>query len=1667
MVDAGGAPDAFSFDAGPPPAAELTINPALQDFGDTVVGETSSASTFTVENVGTGQSSALTVTIGGADAGDFAFVMNGCAGMRLAAGDTCTVSVEYSPGATGRSSATLNVAGGDATTAATLQGNGIGEGDLRIAPSPHNFGTTTVGSASTVQVFTVTNPGGAPTAALAVALSGSDAVQFQLGADTCTGMALAAGATCTVEATHEPMAAGTHTTNLTVTGGPSMASASLNGTAVDAAGLVLLPTAQDFGSVATGSSSADATFTLRNTGGMPTPAAVANTLSGANASEFQIVSSTCAGAPLPGGATCNIVVRFNAASAGAKTASLDITAGALTAASALTATGLTPGSLSIAPSMHAFGTSPVGTTVAAQTFTVTNPGGTSTGALTVAIAGANPADFVITSDGCSGAPLGPAGTCTVAVEFNPIMAGMRSASLRVVGTPGGMATANLTGTGEAPAVFDLTPTSTIFGSVATGSNSSNVVFTVRNTGTATSGTPAVAITGVFATEFTIVANTCTTALAGGATCTVTVRFNPTTVGMKTAVLEVSGSPGGTDTADISGTGITPANLTASTSTLAFGNFPETMTTTLPVVISNTGAETSGALAVSITGADAGQFMASGCTGMTLAMGANCTITVTFAPTSQGSKVATLNITGMPGGALTVGLGGTGTPDIEITPNPGDFGGVNVGSTTALNFSVRNRTTTARTFSTNTLTGADAAQFTFIAGAPAPACTSSTALAAAPTPGGAGGVCNLRVQFAPTGTAGARAAFLNVTTTGGGAETGTLRGNANGPVQYIGWRNTAAACPTTGTAGLTTTFPAAFGDVAIGQNQTIRLCVRNTGAASPGLIRTSSTFTGDMLIVGDTCNGLNPGAGANCNIDVRFFPRAVGAASGQTTITYGANSAVASITGNGVTGANITVTGTADFGTVLAGATADQTFTVTNTGAQPSAALGFTLTTPGGSTRFATVTGGTCVSGTTVLAPTGMAGSSCTIVVRLSPTDTDDPGAATPHFQRTLRVAQGAEVETVALRGNVGSRITVTPTAQTYTAPYATTSAAVTYTVRNVSTTVTTGSIVVGLSTASANFPITNNTCLTLSPGGSCTFDVAFLAPSNSTPINAQVQVSDGPFGTNLAARAVAAVTGTGQQVATFSISPTTRNFGSALVGANTGYITFTVTNTGTLTSAAITTSLTTGAADYDLGTSTCTGTLAGGASCTVQVRFSPSTTGTRNGNLRVTDGTGAGTANATLSGTGASVNSFTITPNPYDFGSTPGGTPVGPVTFTAVNNGGGPAAGVTVVSSSARYLVSGSTCTGTIAGGASCTFNVTYSPPAGGPHGNDIATVNVNTTTGGYTAGALALTGRSLAPAALDLTPNSTVNYGNVATGRSGARTFTVTNTGGVNTTAAPTLSLGGANPSQYAIVGSTCTAPLAGGASCTFSLEFRPTTIGAKNASITATAGALSDTTNVTGSGVLDASLGINITAPQTCADHAAGTNTTCVNYTITNGGDVPTTALTVAVTGDFTMATGSGLCQTGQILNGGASCTARVVHSPSDVGADAGVMTISATIGGSVTGNISSNGISAFSHTGGSANLGSTAVTGGGTQQTLTFTNAATTTTTGILFYSMSGANAADFDIVGGDCVGGTEIGGGTCTLIVEFAPSATGSRAATLTVGDGTAAKTAVVSLTGTGT
>ena len=177
-----------------------------------------------------------------------------------------------------------------------------------------------------------------------------------------------------------------------------------------------------------------------------------------------------------------------------------------------------------------------------------------------------------------------------------------------------------------------------------------------------------------------------------------------------------------------------------------------------------------------------------------------------------------------------------------------------------------------------------------------------------------------------------------------------------------------------------------------------------------------------------------------------------------------------------------------------------------------------------------------------------------------------------------------------------------------------------------------------------------------------------------------------------------------------TLSSTSLTFGKQVVGTTTSYaLKSTLTNTGdsnlTLNGLSVT-------GDFSKS-STCTSTLAPGASCIISAKFTPTASGTRTGTLSITDDAPGSPQMISLTGTGTVVS---LSPSTLNFGSVKVGTSSSTQTITLTNVG-------TVTLNLTRNVIQGpnkgdfsktSTCGMSVAAGGNCTITVTFTPTATG-----------------------------------------------------------------------------------------------------------------------------------------------------------------------------------------------------------------------------------------------------------------------------------------------------------------------------------------------------------------
>jgi len=201
--------------------------------------------------------------------------------------------------------------------------------------------------------------------------------------------------------------------------------------------------------------------------------------------------------------------------------------------------------VTLTPKSLTFGNEPLGGVSNAKSVTMKN-----TGNAVLNISGIAPSgDFALASNGC-GSTLAAGASCKFQVTFSPTQLGARSGTVTITdNAPDSPQTVALSGAGIAP--VKLTPANANFPKTIVGTSSAAKTFKLANKLNATLTGISISTSG----DFSVSATTCGGSLAAKSSCTISVVFSPTQIGLRTGMLQVSDSAvGSPQTSTLTGTG---------------------------------------------------------------------------------------------------------------------------------------------------------------------------------------------------------------------------------------------------------------------------------------------------------------------------------------------------------------------------------------------------------------------------------------------------------------------------------------------------------------------------------------------------------------------------------------------------------------------------------------------------------------------------------------------------------------------------------------------------------------------------------------------------------------------------------------------------------------------------------------------------------------------------------------------------------------------------------------------------------------------------------------------------------------------------------------------------------------------------------------------------------
>ncbi len=393
----------------------------------------------------------------------------------------------------------------------------------------------------------------------------------------------------------------------------------------------------------------------------------------------------------------------------------------------------------------------------------------------------------------------------------------------------------------------ITPLTTDFGDVLVGASSASMDVLLENT-----GNDDLNITAIPAAvaPFALSGGSCAAApftLTAGTSCTLSYNYSPTATGpamqMFTVTSNAADSP---DDFVLQGNGIQPA-ISVIPNPVDFGD--QLITTTSGVMtttLTNTGTADLNVMSISPAAAP---FTAAGgscsATPFVLVPGVSCTLSFTFDPTTAGPAMQNLSIVSdAPTAPDTLTLQGNGTQaGLGVSPNPLDFGNVNLNTTANLPVTLTN-------------TGDGELTISAISDPLAPYTLNTGTCGGLPIVLAPSAQCDLDISFMPIVTGPVMATFDLISNAPDSPDTVTLNGNGVQPQLVLNLNDID------------------FDIVTVGVTDSVALVLMNVGDGDLTISQVTDPLTPFAVLPG-TC-GAVPfmlAADAQCELEVTFRPTA--------------------------------------------------------------------------------------------------------------------------------------------------------------------------------------------------------------------------------------------------------------------------------------------------------------------------------------------------------------------------------------------------------------------------------------------------------------------------------------------------------------------------------------------------------------------------------------------------------------------------------------------------------------------------------------------------------------------------------------------------------------------------------------------------------------------------
>ena len=762
---------------------------------------------------------------------------------------------------------------------------------LEVVPASIDLGWVTTGFPARARL-TIRNAGDAPLPVPSIGWAAGSAAELTVIQNRCD-RDVAPGQTCEVRLQVVPAQPGPLAGTLEVQGEAGSFDIPVAALGTPAGDLILAPVTgsfEDYGGVLVGDAQEGA-FTLSNSSSESTGVLDLRV----NRPEFSLVTPG-PGECVPGvtslavSESCNVRLAFTPAERGALDAVLTIASDVAGSVSlTLAGRGLLPGSMETSSPALDFDGVLLGQS-ARRSLTLANAGDEQVELMGASLLPEGVEGFTIQGSDCGPGTLLEGGqSCSVQVEFRPPRAGEELTAELVASNVGAEQPLSvpLRGVGLLPGSLEMAPLAMgeeDFGDVLVG-ESLERSFEVNNPGAQPSGVLELSGSDGFALVTPPGEGECVsgaTSLVDGQRCSIRVKFTPAAREAANGALTVKSPLAGTVGLPLSGRGIVAGQVGVAPE-LNFGRVLTAASAARTLKLTNTGDQPLAPPTLAVSGNDDAQKAAftfePGCT-EPVAVGGECELQLTFAPTAAVPHAASLDITSGASTTSVLLLGEALVPgSLVLAAAPGSspaFGDVEIGKAVSKSFTLTNpgaEPSGALTITT------DDNQFKAALGD----CNQGD-------PAGLvdGASCTFSVAFTPTGSQAA-AANVSVQSPGAGRAGIALsgRGRTKAAVAGAGTRDFGRAV--IGAAALT-----------VPENQ-FAWTVSNPGDLPTGMLVVTNDDPSEFVVGDDKCTGTAVAGKGTCQVTIRFRPGETGRRSGTITVRdpVGMGSAALAVSGTGV------------------------------------------------------------------------------------------------------------------------------------------------------------------------------------------------------------------------------------------------------------------------------------------------------------------------------------------------------------------------------------------------------------------------------------------------------------------------------------------------------------------------------------------------------------------------------------------------------------------------------------------------------------------------------------------------------------------------------------------------------------------------------------------------